>query len=491
MLSEVKSHYGRLKMYINGEWVESKSGRYREVTNPATAEPIAEVPIALEEEVSQAVEAADEAFKEWRETPLRDRIQYIYRLKFKFEEHFDELARILVQDHGRTYDEAVGSIRRSIENIESACAAAYTVAKGEHVDQIARGIDQTLILEPLGVFAIITPYNIPVHAWSSFVPYALALGCTVVVSPATACPVISNWVFKVTEEAGFPRGVVNLVYGGREVNRALITHPKVQGLGFIGSTRVGKELYKLAAEHGKRASINAGAKNHVVVMPDADLEVTLPRLLRAFYGMTGQRCLGSDILIAVGEVYDKIRDKFVELSAKMKLGYGLDKSVELGPLTTPQAKQRVLDFIEKGISEGAKLILDGRNPKLEERYAKGYFVAPTIFDDVAPDMWIAKEESFGPIAGIMRVKNLEEAIEIINRSAYGHSASIFTSNINHARDFRRKVEVGNVGINVAIAQPYAFFPLGSRKESFFGGVHSRIDTVRLFTDVKIVVTWRY
>jgi malonate-semialdehyde dehydrogenase (acetylating)/methylmalonate-semialdehyde dehydrogenase len=479
-------------MYVNGEWVDSKSGRFREVTNPATGEPIAEVPIALEDEVNMAVDAAEEAFKEWREIPLRDRIQYLYRLKYKFEEHLEELARILVQDHGRTYSEAVGSVRRSIENIESACAAAYTVAKGEHVDQIAKGIDQTLILEPLGVFAIITPYNIPVHAWSSFVPYALALGCTVVVSPATACPVISNWVFKVTEEAGFPPGVVNLVYGGREVNSTLVSHPKVQGLGFIGSTKVGKELYKLTAEYGKRASINGGAKNHVVVMPDADLEVTAPRLLRAFYGMTGQRCLGSDILITVGEVYEAVKKRFVELSAQMKLGYGLDEKAELGPLTTPQAKQRVLNFIEKGVEEGAKLLLDGRNPKLEEKYAKGYFVAPTVFDEVSPDMWIAKEESFGPVAGIMRVESLDEAIDIVNNSSsYGHSASIFTSNINYARDFRRGVNVGNVGINVAIAQPYAFFPLGSRKESFFGGVHSRIDAVRLFTDVKIVVTWRY
>jgi malonate-semialdehyde dehydrogenase (acetylating)/methylmalonate-semialdehyde dehydrogenase len=479
-------------MYINGEWVDSESGRFREVTNPATGEPIAEVPIALEDEVNRAVEAAEKAFKEWREIPLRDRIQYVYRLKYKFEEHLEELSRILVQDHGRTYNEAVGSIRRSIENIESACAAAYTVAKGEHVDQIARGIDQTLILEPLGPFAIITPYNIPVHAWSSFVPYALALGCTVVVSPATACPVIANWVFKVTEEAGFPPGVANLIYGGREVNSTLVTHPKIQGLGFIGSTKVGKELYKLTAEHGKRASINGGAKNQVVVMPDADLEVTVSRLLRAFYGMTGQRCLGSDILIIVGDIYETVKKRFIELSAGMKLGYGLDEEVELGPLTTIQAKQRVLSFIEKGVEEGAKLVLDGRNPKLEEKYAKGYFVGPTVFDDVTPDMWIAKEESFGPIAGIMKVESLDEAIDIVNNSSsYGHSASIFTSNINHARDFRRGVNVGNVGINVAIAQPYAFFPLGSRKESFFGGVHSRIDTVRLFTDVKIVVTWRY
>ncbi|KYH36063.1 MAG: hypothetical protein AYL30_008520 [Candidatus Hecatellales archaeon B24] len=227
-------------------------------------------------------------------------------------------------------------------------------------------------------------------------------------------------------------------------------------------------------------------------MPDADLEVTAPRLLRAFYGMTGQRCLGSDILITVGEVYEAVKKRFVELSAQMKLGYGLDEKAELGPLTTLQAKQRVLNFIEKGIEEGAKLLLDGRNPKLEEKYAKGYFVAPTVFDEVSPDMWIAREESFGPVAGIMRVESLDEAIDIVNNSSsYGHSASIFTSNINYARDFRRAVNVGNVGINVAIAQPYAFFPLGSRKESFFGGVHSRIDAVRLFTDVKMVVTWRY
>jgi len=245
-------------------------------------------------------------------------------------------------------------------------------------------------------------------------------------------------------------------------------------------------------ELGKRASINAGAKNHVVVMPDADLDVVVPRLLRAFYGMTGQRCLGSDVLIAIGDVYEELKRRFVEASARMKLGYGLDESVELGPMTTAQARQRVLDFIQKGLDEGAKLILDGRNPKLEDRYAKGYFLGPTIFDEVTPDMWIMKEESFGPVACIIRMESLDDAIDLINNNTYyGHSASIFTTNINYARDFRRKVNVGNVGINVAIAQPYAFFPLGSRKASFFGGAHSRIDTLRLFTDVKIIVSWRY
>lgn len=491
MLSEVKSHYGKMRLYIDGKWINSESEVVKDKRNPATDEPIAEVPISTKEEVYKAVEAAARAFEKWREVPLRDRIQYIYRLKYRFEERFDELARVLVQDHGQTYEEAVGTVRRSIENIESACAAAYSVLKGEHMDQIASGIDETLIYEPLGVFAIITPYNIPMHAWSSFVPYALAFGCTVVWSPSTVCPVIADYVTQVFDECGFPPGTMNTIYGGREINNILVSHPEVQGVGFIGSTKVGWELYKLCAEHGKRISANCGAKNHVVVMPDADINFTIPRLLRAFYGMAGQRCLGSDILITVGETYDKIVDKFVEASARMKLGYGLDPTVELGPLTTPQAKQRALDFIEKGLSEGAKLLLDGRSPKVEERYRRGYFVGPTVLDDVRPDMWIAKEESFSPIACIMRVKSLDEAINIINKSEYGHSACIFTSNINYARDFRRKVNVGNVGINVAIPQPYAFFPLGSRKKSFFGVAHSRIDTLRLFTDVKIVVTYRY
>ncbi len=486
LLSEVQSYYGRLKFFIDGEWVESKSTTVYPVTNPAKGEVIAEVPSATKEEIEAAVEAAQRGFERWSKVPLRDKARLMWNLRGKFEEHFEELARVLTQDHGRTIEESRGSVRRVIENIESACSSMYSVAKGEQVNSLASGIDESLIWEPLGVFLIITPGNIPMHAWSSFVPYAIACGCTVIVSPSRQAPVATSWVTKVTEEVGFPPGVVNLIHGGREVNKALLSHPKVKGVGFIGSTSVGRELFKLAGELGKRASINGNGKNHIVVMPDADLDRATEYLMRGCYGMSGQRCLGTDNVIIVGDVYEEVKNRFVEASSRMKLGYGLDEETELGPMTTEQGRQKVIDWVETGIKEGAKIILDRRNEKVKD-YPKGYFFGPTILEEVSPDMTIAKEEAFGPVANLLRARSLDEAIEWINtKTNYGHSACILTSSGKNARKFTQEVQVGNIGINLGIPQPYAFFPLGSKRDSFFGTAHSRIDSVRLFMDQKTV-----
>jgi malonate-semialdehyde dehydrogenase (acetylating)/methylmalonate-semialdehyde dehydrogenase len=489
LLPEVKSHYGKQKFLIDGKWVESKSTVLHQNPNPATGEIISEFPEATKEEARAAVKAAHKAFKEWRDVPLRDRARLLFDMRGKFEKHFEELSRILVQDHGRTIEEARGSVRRVIENIESACSAIYGLTqRNEHMDQVADGIDQYLIWEPLGAFLIITPGNIPMHAWSSFVPYGLAAGCTIVVSPSRQCPVASEAICKVAQEAGFPSGVLNLIHGGRTINKEILSQPEVKGVGFIGSNRAGWELFELCGKLGKTSSINGNGKNHVVIMPDADLDSGIQWLLRGCFGMSGQRCLGVDNVVIIGNIYDEVKTKFKEAAAKMKLGYGLDTETELGPMTTQSGKEKVVGWIEKSLSEGAKMVLDGRGVKVKD-YPKGYFLGPTILGEVDVDMPMAKEEAFGPVAALIRGERLDQVIEWINtKTNLGHTACIMTRDGRNARKFVREVNVGNVGVNVGVAQPYAFFPLGSRRESFVGTAKSRMASMRMFMDEKTVVT---
>jgi len=487
LLPEVEKHYGKLKFFINGEWRDSDSDQTYEVVNPATGEQIAEFPSATDQEIEDAVQAAQGALRSWGEVSLRDKARYLFDLRAKFEEHFDRLCRVLVQDHGRTIGEARGTLRRCIENIESACSALLLLTKGEFVTDLAKGLDQAMIWEPRGVFLIITPNNIPMHAWSSYVPYAIASGCPVVVSPSKSDPVCLDAIFKVTAEVGgFPPGLVNLVYGGSNVNKQLLDHPLVKGVGFIGSTGVGRKLFAQAGALGKEASINGNGKNHVVIMPDADIDAAIPGLLRGCYGMGGQRCLGSDNLLLIGDVYEAFREKFTAASRAMKLGYGLDESTELGPMVSAAGRQKVLDFIERGTQEGAKIVLDGRSPEVEGG-AHGFYLAPTIMEDVHPDMRIAREESFGPVANLIRTANLDQALDWINnKDDYGHSGCIFTRDGATARRFMKEADVGNVGINVPVPQPYAFFPLGSKNASAMGVAKSRIDSMRLFMNQKTV-----
>jgi len=487
VLPEVQKHYGKLKLYINGKWVESESNTVYEDVNPASGEVIAEFPSATDNEIEHAIQSAQSALGKWREVPLRDKARYLFDLRGKFEEHVDRLCRVLVQDHGRTIGEARGTLRRCIENIESACSALLLLTKGEFVTDLAKGLDQALYWEPRGVFLIITPNNIPMHAWSSFVPYAVASGCPVVVSPSKNDPVCLDAIFRVTDEvAEFPPGLVNLVYGGSDVNQKILSHPLVKGVGFIGSTAVGKQLFELAGKLGKEASINGNGKNHVVIMPDCNVDAVVDGLLRGCYGMTGQRCLGTDNLLFVGNAYDAVKEKFIDASANMKLGYGLDETTELGPMVSQSSRQKVINFIEKGISEGARVVVDGRGVTVEGG-ENGFFIGPTVLDDVNPEMYVARIEAFGPVANLMRPRDLDEALDWINnRDDYGHSACIFTRDGHIARRFMKEADVGNIGINVPVPQPFAFFPLGSKNESAFGVAKSRIDSLRLFLDQKTV-----
>jgi malonate-semialdehyde dehydrogenase (acetylating)/methylmalonate-semialdehyde dehydrogenase len=487
-LSEVQSSYGRLKSLIGGRSVDSASGYVQRVMNPAKDEVIAEVPFATKDEIDKAVESARTAFETWSELPVTTRAGYVFRLKQKLEEYFEDISRITTQNHGKIVDEARGETRRLLENVETGCAVAYTLAKGEHLDQIASGVDESLVREPLGPFAVIGPFNFPSLAPFWFIPTAIALGCTLVVKPSEITPLPMQWCVKAIEEVGIPPGVVNMIHGSREVNEALITHPDIKGVAFVGSTPVAKSIYRLAGEHGKRALCQAGAKNYIVAMPDSDLERMIPALLSSFFGNTGQRCLSGANLVAVGDVYETVRRRFAEAASRLKLGYGLDESVEMGPLVSQRAKERVLGYIQKGVDEGANLILDGRNVRVE-RYPKGYFLGATIFDQVTPDMTIAKDEIFGPVACIIRAETLDDALEMTNmKTNYGNEACIFTSSGKNAREFRRRVQAGNIGINIGIAAPMGFFPFAGFRDSFFGVLHGQIDCVDFFTDKKVIVS---
>lgn len=485
-LPEVKSHYGQLEQLIGGEWVKSKSTDIHTSLNPASANVIAEFPIATQAEAIAAVDAADDAFQSWKNVCLRDRAKLLFDFRSKLEERFEDLCRILSQDHGRTIGESRGSVRRVIENVESACSAAYGLVKmNEHIDELATGIDQTLVWEPLGAFLIVTPGNIPMHAWSSFVPYALAAGCTVVVSPSSQDPVAAEAINRVAQEV-FPPGVINLVYGDAEINQLILRQKHIKGIGFIGSTGVGRELHSLCGELGKPSSLNGNGKNHVVIMPDADLDQAAKLLVSSCFAMGGQRCLGSDNVIVVGDRHDELKEKLI-VTANMKLGYGLDESTQLGPMCTQLGKDKVIDWIDRAIGDGAKLVVDGRNPTVAD-YENGFFLAPTILENGHPDMPTAIQESFGPVAMLMQASSMDQAIEWIDKSDYGHSACIFTESGKSARKFSRAVNVGNVGVNLAIPQPYAFFPLGSRKDSFLGSDKSRMASMKLFLDEKTITT---
>jgi malonate-semialdehyde dehydrogenase (acetylating) / methylmalonate-semialdehyde dehydrogenase len=486
ILSEVKSNYGKLKLLIDGEWVDSQSTVTGTTVNPATGEVIAEYPTATEEEARAAVDAAQRGFVALNKIALRERAKMLFDMRQKFEEHFDDLTRVLTQDHGRTIGESRGSVRRCIENIESACSAAYGMAaRNEHIDNLANGIDMWLTWEPMGPFLIVTPSNIPMHAWSSFVPYALAAGCSVVISPSRQDPVAAEYISRVAQEAGWPKGAINVIHGGRKINQYILEQHEIQGLGFIGSTSAGWHLYKECGRLGKNSSINGNGKNTVVVMPDADLDTIIPFLKQGCFGMTGQRCLGSDNVVVIGDIYEEFKERLVAEAKRMKLGYGLDEDISMGPYCTAGYRDNVANWVEKGLSEGATMVYDGR--VVSQELSNGFFMGPTILENLHPDMEIAKEEAFGAVAGLMRADNLDQVIEWINtRTDLGHSACVMTESGRSARKFAREVIAGNIGINVGVPQPYAFFPLGSKRKSFMGGAKSRMASMRLFLDEKTV-----
>ncbi len=410
-------------------------------------------------------------------------------MKEVLERHSEELAVVNTQNHGKTLEESRGDVRRSIDNVDAAISVAYTLAKGSALDQVSPEVDEMLVKEPLGVFAIICPFNFPLMIPFWFIPYAIVLGDVVIVKPSEVTPVPMQVAAKLLQdEMGLPPGVLNVVHGGSQVVESLIKHRETKGVTFVGSTQVAKRVYKLAGENGKRAIANGGAKNCVVVMPDADLGRFMPSIVSSFFGNAGQRCLAGANLVATGDVHDRLVTGFAEATRALKIGNGLDEGVQMGPVVSAQAKVKISRYIDAGVEEGARLVADGRGVTLS-KYPEGYYLGPTIFDGVSPEMRISREEIFGPVASALQAKDLDDAIEIINRNSnYGNMASIFTSSGRSAREFRRRVDAGNIGVNVGVAAPAAYFPFGGRKDSFFGVLHAQADTVDFFTDKKVIVS---
>jgi malonate-semialdehyde dehydrogenase (acetylating)/methylmalonate-semialdehyde dehydrogenase len=488
LLPEVKSHYGKLKNYVNGEWVDSESDKIIDVENPATGKVIAQVPMSTPDEIKAAIEVAQEAWLSWRETPPITRARVFFKLKELLEQHFENAARVMVQEHGKTIDEARGETRRTIENAEVASGIPSLMMGYNLEDGAAENIDEDAVISPLGVFGAICPFNFPAMIPYWFWPYAVATGNCYIIKPSSQVPITQSFLFKAIEESGFPPGVINLVNGSHDVSDAMMEHPHIKGMSFVGSTPVAKYVYKKCAENGKRVQAQGGAKNSLVVMPDAVLDRTVANMLASFYGCAGQRCLAGSNLVAVGDVAEPLLKKFIEGSTRIKMGYGLDESVNMGPVISAKAKKKIIEYIDGAEKDGAKILLDGRNAKVPG-YENGYFVGPTVIDGVTPDMKVAQEEIFGPVVSFLRMDTLDDAIDFIHASPFGNAASIYTQNGKWARDFRYKVQCGNIGINIGIVAAMAYFPFAGYKDSFFGDLHGQgQDAIKFFTDRKVVIT---
>jgi len=478
-----------LKNYINGEWVDSEAQTIKDVIDPATCRTIARVPMSTKEEIHAAVKAAKDAFPRWRATNPFARARYLFELKGLLEERFENLSRIQTMEHGKTIDESRGETRRGIENVEVATGIP-SLMMGYNLEEVAKGIDQYVVNQPVGVFCCVPPFNFPFMVPLWFLPYAVATGNTFVVKPSPSVPISQTKLFELIDEVGLPPGVVNMVHGGAEAASALLEDPDIAGVTFVGSTKVGRDIYRKCGETGKRVIAQCGAKNFLVVLPDADIENTVAALMTSFFGNTGQRCLAGANAVVVGRddsFYACFVKAFVDAAAKVRVGNGLDDSVQVGPLQSADKKNKVASYIERGIKEGAKLLLDGREIRIIGDYPPTCFLLPTVFENVTPEMTIAKEEIFGPVACIMRAKDMDEAIDMIDRCPYGNASSIFTCSGKAAREFRHRVRTGNVGINIGIPAPMATFPFGGMKDSFFGTLHGQgREAIRFFTEIKVI-----
>lgn len=480
---------GIARNYVGGKWIDPASAKLLDVINPATAKSIGQVVMSTKDDVARAVDAAQAAFPAWRATPPIDRARYMFRLKELLEQHFEELARIITQDHGKTIEDARGEMRRCIENVEVA-AGIPTLMMGYGLeDGAARNIDEYVIRQPLGVFAAICPFNFPAMVPSWFWPYAVACGDTYIVKPSEQVPLAMVRLFELIDQIGLPPGVINLVQGGREAVDAILDEPRIQGVSFVGSSPVAKLVYQRASANGKRVQAQGGAKNCLVVMSDAlpILGQAVGNIMASCFGAAGQRCLAGSMLYTVGDCHQQVVDQLLAAARKIKIGYGLDAGVDLGPVISEAARDRINRAIGEGEQSGAKLLLDGRNPQVDS-HQDGYFVGPTIFDEVTPEMALAQTEIFGPVLSVANVPTLEAAIERINASPFGNAASVYTQSGKVAHDFRYHVVAGNIGVNVGIAAPMAYFPFAGMKGSFFGTLHGQSrDAVEFFTDKKVYI----
>lgn len=475
-----------LKNYINGKWAESKSQAVLEVINPATGKPVAKVPAGSAEDIEEAAQSAHQAWLSWRNTPATQRVQYLYKMKQVLEAHTDEIAEICTKECGKTYAESKAEMVRAVENIEVACGIP-TLIQGQFSEDIATGVDEFMIRQPLGVGACISPFNFPIMIPFWFMPYALACGNTYIVKPSEKVPMTMTRIFELLESIHLPKGVLNMVHGSRETVNAILQHPFIPAISFVGSTAVAKYVYQTGTAHGKRVQAQGGAKNAVVVMPDADEDTTVRIISDSAFGCAGQRCLAASVVIAVGEAKDKITGKLIEMARSKKTGYGMASDVDMGPVITKESKKRIEELIQSGINSGAALLLDGRDIQVPG-FEEGNFVGPTILGNVNPESEVYQTEIFGPVLSIVNVATLDDAIELINSNKYGNSACIFTRSGSAARQFRHNALAGNIGVNIGVAAPMAFFPFSGWKESFFGDLHGQSShAVEFYTQTKVVI----
>ena len=472
--------------YIDSQWVESHSDRFEPIINPATGDLLARTPLSTKSEVDTAAKAARAAWWDWRKTPAQDRVQYLFKLKKLLDDNIDDISRTITMECGKTFEESKAEMRRAIENVEVACGIPI-LSQGVFSEDIAPGIDEIMIRQPVGVAAAICPFNFPGMIPFWFLPYALACGNTYIVKPSEKVSLSMQKIFRIFEQVGFPKGVINLVNGSKEAVDGILMHPDIRAISFVGSTAVAKYIYSQGALHGKRVQAQGGAKNPVLIMPDADMDAAVRITADSAFGCAGQRCLATSLAITIGEARHTYGEAICDAAASRVVGYGLDAGVQMGPVINLQSKNRIEELIGKGKTEGASLPVDGRNPQIPG-YEQGCFVRPTILMDLPPESEIASTEIFGPVLGVMHVENIDMAINLVNSGRYGNQASIFTTSGYTARRFRHEADAGNIGINIGVAAPMAFFPFSGWRESFFGDMHGQgMDAVEFFTQKKVVV----
>lgn len=473
-----------IRNFIGGKWLTPTSPAGIALTNPATGELLGQTPAGSAAEVDAAVKSAQAAFPSWRATPAADRVQYLFKLKVLLEQHIGELASLITIENGKTLAESTGELRRGIENVEVACGIPVLM-QGYSLEDVAPGIDEFMVRQPLGVAAIITPFNFPLMIPLWFLPYAIATGNTVVLKPSDRVPFSVARLVELIQETGLPDGVVNLVNGGKPAVDALLDHPLVRAISFVGSTPVAKYVYARGSASGKRVQCQGGAKNHVVVLPDADQETTTKIIADSAFGCAGQRCLAVSVTVTIGEASRWFPASIAAAASSLKIGDGLDPATQMGPVITTASRDRVVSLIGQGADQGAKAIIDGRANTGDRA---GFFVGPTVLDGLPAQSPLMQTEIFGPVLSVIHAQTVEEAMEIIDRSAYGNASSIFTASGAAARKFRNAVSTGNVGINIGVPAPMAYFPFSGWKGSFFGVMHAQgRDAIEFFTDKKVIV----
>jgi len=472
--------------YINGEWIEPKVKEYFDVVNPATGELMARTPLCGFGEVDSAAKAAAAAFPGWRRTSVQDRIQYLFKLRDLLKANMEEISRTITNEAGKTFEESKAELVRAIENVEVACGMPM-MSKGEIIEDIAPGLDEIMLRQPVGVCATVAPFNFPGMIVFWYLPYALAAGNTYVIKPSEKVPMTMQLIFKLIEQIGLPKGVVNMVNGAKESVDAILEHPIIRAVTFVGSTATAKYLYNKASANGKRVQAQGGAKNPVVVLPDADMDMATKIIADSAFGCAGQRCLAVSLAVTVADARNTFTEMICDAAASRVVGYGLDSGVQMGAIINTVSKTRIEQLIGVGAKEGASIPVDGRGTVVKG-YERGSFVRPTILSNVQRGSEIARTEIFGPVLSLLHVNTVDEAIELVNSGTYGNQASLFTSSGSAARKFRYETEAGNIGINIGVAAPMAFFPFSGWKDSFFGDMHGQgMDALEFFTQKKVVV----